>query len=376
MTSDGFCRTWSLASAIVALFALAWAGQSDAAPINDNFANATALFGVTNITISNADATVEQGETSHAGEPTESTLWWKWTAPFTGTFNVTTSNSVATSGLPLDTVVAVYVGNSVSNLTYVLANDDTTAGEYGATWSRCVFRAYAGETLMIAAGSLGATGTIRLSVNQTDKFMYPWSSEGLNHSTVQSASFSGQLLMIDFWETTCVACIEELPALIRVQNTFSSRGFTIIGLSGDPNITLVENYLAGRGINYPIAMGTVAIQNDLGGGLVGYPTKFFVDPDNRVVGLFTGGNTEKGYRLLIEPLLRADSRLRATIARNNGNVTIRWPSMATGYVVESSGHPGGGLWSDVGIAPTVVNGENVVTVPASTNAQFFRLKKP
>jgi len=215
-----------------------------------------------------------------------------------------------------------------------------------------------------------------LSVNQTDKFMSPWTTKGLNGSIVSSATFSGQLLMIDFWETTCVACVEELPALIRVQNTFSPRGFTIVGLSGDSDIGAVEDYLVGRGINYPIAMGLASIQYNLGGGLVGYPTKFFVDLDNRIVGTFTGGSTEKGYRQMIEPLLRADSRLRATIIRGNGNVSIRWPASEVGYSVESATQPGGGLWSNVGITPVVTDGENVVTVPASSNAQFFRLRRP
>jgi hypothetical protein len=374
MTLDGFCSRRLRAVGVLVLLSVARLGRLDAAPANDNFANAALLFGTTNIIAFNADATSEPGEPPHAGETAESTLWWKWTAPFTATFNVSTSNSVAASNHPLDTVLAVYSGTSISNLSYVLANDDTAVGEYGALWSRCVFRAYAGETFMIAVGSLGATGTIRLSVNLTDKFMYPWNAEGLNGTTVSSASFSGQLLMIDFWETTCVACIEELPALIRVQNTFSPRGFTIIGLSGDPNIGVVADYLQGRGINYPIAMGTTAIQYSMTGGLVGYPTKIFVDPENRMVGSFGGGNTEKGYRQMIEPLLRADSRLRATILRGNGNVTIRWLASEAGYSVESAMQPGG-PWSDVGVIPVVTNGENVVTVPASANAQFFRLKK-
>src|SRR5688572_26953733 len=170
MTRVGFCKMWGRGFGVGIPILLACIGRAYAAPANDNFANAALIFGTTNITVFNADATAEPGEPPHAGEPAESTLWWKWTAPFTATFNVSTSNSVAASNLPLDTVVAVYSGNSISNLTYVLANDDTAVGEYGATWSRCVFRAHAGETLMITVGSLGATGTIRLSVNLTDKF--------------------------------------------------------------------------------------------------------------------------------------------------------------------------------------------------------------
>jgi hypothetical protein len=147
-------------------------------------------------------------------------------------------------------------------------------------------------------------------------------------------------------------------------------------LSGDPNSEDVVNYLQGRGVNYPIAMGTTAIQYSLLGVSVGYPTKVFVDAENRVVGSFTGGSTEKNYRTMLEPLLRADPRLRAAITRGNGSVTIRWPATESGYVLESAPQPDGGPWSEAGITPSVINGENVVTLPASAGAQFFRLKKP
>jgi thiol-disulfide isomerase/thioredoxin len=347
-----------------------------AAPLNDNLADATPIFGLTNLIASNVGSTAEPGEPFHGFEPPESTIWWKWTVPFTATFNFITSNSVNTGGTPLDTVIAVYTGNSFSNLATVVSNDDTEVGEFGALWSRCVLRAYAGERLMIAAGSLGAVGSIRLSINLTDRFMFPWQAQGLNGEVVQSSSFSGQFMMIDFWETTCSACIEELPALIKIQDQFAPRGFTIVGLSGDPSITLVEDYLDGRGINYPIAMSTPAIQLNMSGGAVGYPTKYLVDPDNRMVGSFTGGGNEKTYRGLLNPLLREDPRLRAAITRANGIVTIRWPARETGYSVESSSAPKGNSWNDTGLTPVLTNGEFIVNIPAGGDAGYFRLKKP
>jgi thiol-disulfide isomerase/thioredoxin len=383
MTRNGFGRIWSrsrrrVTGKFLLLAMLAWIGHTAkaAAPPNDQFANAAALEDLGPLTISNTGATVETGEPTHAGEPTQSTLWWKWVVPFTATFSVSTSNSVAANNLPLDTVAAVYTGDSVSDLTYVSANDDTAYGELGALWSRCVFRAYVGETLMIAVGSLGNTGTIRLNVNVAGPYMNYWQAAGLHGGTLSSSNFSGQVLMIDFWETICGACIEELPVLIRLQTGLAPRGFTLIGLSGDADIADVVEYVETSGINYPIAMSTPGIQNSIAGGPVGYPTKLLVDRENRIVGTYLGINTEKGYRGIVEQLMRPDPRLRVQVARENGNITLRWPASESGYKVERAAKPAGDAWSLVEISPVITNGQHVVITPAIAEAEFFRLKKP
>jgi thiol-disulfide isomerase/thioredoxin len=376
MTRNGICKTGSHAFGIVVFLALAGVERSNAFGSNDNFANATPLFGITNFTTSNFSATAEPGEPRHAGEAPESTLWWKWTVPFTATFSVVTTNSIVTTNVQLDTVAAVYSGSSLSNLTLVVANDDTAYGDYGATWSRCVFRAYAGETLMIAVGSLGATGIIRFSVDVAGPYLLPLRADGLNGDPLLSTSFSGQVLLIDFWETICGGCIEELPQLIQLQTNLAPRGFTVIGLVGDEHVADVVTYVANTGINYPIAMGNSALQTSVMGRFLGYPTKVLVDQEGRMVGIYLGINTEKGYRAIIEPLLRPNPMVHVGITRAGGTVKIHWPSSETGYTVERTAQLAGGTWFNLATAPVVTNGENVVTEPAGPSAQFFRLKKP
>ena len=206
--------------------------------------------------------------------------------------------------------------------------------------------------------------------------MNPFVASGLHSEALFSENFRGKVLMIDFWETICGACVEELPDLIRVQSLLSPQGFTLVGLSGDENVDDVVNYIAGRGINYPIAMGNNALQTALEGRLLGYPSKVLVDREGRIVGVYLGSNTEQGYRAIIEPLLRSSSLIRAEIARAGRNVSIHWPSSGTGYTVESTTQFEGVAWSPVTTPQVVTNGENVVTVPASASAQFFRLKQP
>jgi len=87
---------------------------------NDNFAQAQTLSGNSgSIANTNSGATKENGEPNHAGDRGGRSLWYSWTAPFSGPVLLTTLGS------NFDTVLAVYTGTSVDALTPVGSNDDS-----------------------------------------------------------------------------------------------------------------------------------------------------------------------------------------------------------------------------------------------------------
>ena len=86
---------------------------------NDNFINAESIGGVSGVVYgSTSGATKEPGEPNHANNPGGNSIWYYWTAPISGTatFN--------TLGSQFNTLLAVYTGASVSNLTLVASDDD------------------------------------------------------------------------------------------------------------------------------------------------------------------------------------------------------------------------------------------------------------
>ncbi len=131
-------------------------GVADPVPGNDNFANAALITG-TNVTVtgSNIGASMELGEPLHRGYYGGCSVWWKWTSPGPGYVTIDTSNSVP------DTLLAVYTGSSVSNLTE-LASDDNSAG--GTNWaSRVMFTTKSNVAYRIAVdGYDGDAGNLTL----------------------------------------------------------------------------------------------------------------------------------------------------------------------------------------------------------------------
>ena len=128
-------------------------------PVNDNFANSITLSGQ-NITIrgTNIGATYEVNEPAHAGRRPEASVWYSWTAPFTGQV------SIDTLGSDFDTILAVYYGNSLSSLSEVASNDDISDTEYS---SKVIFNVTNGITYrIVVAGYNGACGGFYLSINK------------------------------------------------------------------------------------------------------------------------------------------------------------------------------------------------------------------
>jgi hypothetical protein len=116
-----------------------------------DFADRTSLvtppFGVTNcLRGTNLNAGREAGEPLHAGRHGSNSVWFTWRAPGNGiaTFN--------TAGSAFDTLLAVYTGTSLSNLTRVASDDDS--GGYVTSFLQ--FNARAGVDYHVAVDGFAA----------------------------------------------------------------------------------------------------------------------------------------------------------------------------------------------------------------------------
>jgi sugar lactone lactonase YvrE len=110
---------------------------------NDNFANATVLSGASGaISGSNNGATAESGEPTHSiYAATLSSVWYKWTAPQSGTVTFTiTGNGPALAG-------AAYTGSTMATLKRIAS----------VMGSRLSITADAGTTYYIAIGTYNST---------------------------------------------------------------------------------------------------------------------------------------------------------------------------------------------------------------------------
>jgi hypothetical protein len=131
-------------------------------PANDDFADAIAVPGLPfQDSRSTANATLQPGEPRPCGT-IGATVWYAFTPP------ADASIAVETFGSGFDTVVSVYTGSSLTNLTRVTCNDDSLLTPVFGTSpheSQAIFTVTGGTTYYIQAGGFqGATGMLALSI--------------------------------------------------------------------------------------------------------------------------------------------------------------------------------------------------------------------
>ncbi len=137
-----------------------------APPANDNFGNRISIASGSVVAGQNLGATMEPGETNHAGVIGGKSVWWSWTP---------TSNScvtITTEGSDFDTLLGVYTNAALASLVSVATNDDAS----GDVISSVTFNAVAGRACQIAvdgynrAGGNIVLGVIPFAVPPNDNF--------------------------------------------------------------------------------------------------------------------------------------------------------------------------------------------------------------
>lgn len=184
----------------------------------DNFANATEISGtyVNDTTRSLLGFTTEVGEPGHrlnGNNGSQKSAWWKWTAPASGFCTVDTMIWSGSDYIH-DTLVGIYTGTAVNDLTRVASNDDNSAHllYIAGNTSSVTFYAEQGSTYHIAVdGYSGSSITasmhqtrLRLRLLRSSPEAYYGTlgsfSEALRHGFIQfnktaGHAFSGKLMV-------------------------------------------------------------------------------------------------------------------------------------------------------------------------------------
>ena len=114
---------------------------------------------------------------------------------------------------------------------------------------------------------------------------------------VDMESYKGKVVLINFWTTWCPGCRDEMPELIRLQQEFESKGFTVVAIAvDDEGEESVKTYVQTEQfnvdgtlmpINFPVLLGHDELARKLGfeGGL---PASILVTRDAREVKIIRG----------------------------------------------------------------------------------------
>jgi len=127
-------------------------------------------------------------------------------------------------------------------------------------------------------------------------------------NTVNLSDFKGKVVLINFFATYCPPCRMEIPDFIRLQEKFSPKGFTVIGISVDNDgERVLPPFVERLGINYPVLMATTKVLKDYG-DIYALPVTFILDRDHKIVKKITGMVNEEELRPIIERLVESTTK--------------------------------------------------------------------
>ena len=122
------------------------------------------------------------------------------------------------------------------------------------------------------------------------------------------SSYSGKVVILDFWATWCPPCRKGIPDLIELKKKFKDK-IEIIGLSVDEmsrnTKSKVVPFIKEYGINYPIVYADMKVVQGYG-GINSIPTSFIIDKKGNVVQKHVGLVPKKTLEQEINKALKGE----------------------------------------------------------------------
>ena len=98
----------------------------------------------------------------------------------------------------------------------------------------------------------------------------------------------GTVRLVDFWATWCAPCRAEVPMFKDLHAAYGPKGFALVGIAmDDEGVEIVRPYVDELKIPYLTLIGNDGVVEAFG-GVVGFPTKFLVDREGRIVDTWVG----------------------------------------------------------------------------------------
>jgi peroxiredoxin len=126
----------------------------------------------------------------------------------------------------------------------------------------------------------------------------------LDGSKQTTADMKGKVTLVNFWATSCVTCIAEMPKVISTYNKYKAQGYDTlaVAMSYDPP-SYVVNYSETRKLPFKVAIDNTGAVAKAWGDVQLTPTTYLVNKRGEIVKQYVGEPDFAALHQLIEKLL-------------------------------------------------------------------------
>lgn len=108
----------------------------------------------------------------------------------------------------------------------------------------------------------------------------------LNGKPQKLSDLRGHIVVLNFWASWCPPCVEETPALNRLQQHIAARGGMVVGVSVDEDAAAYEKFLMEQRVTFPTWRDPTVKNNksqiSLDYGTSIYPETYVIDRRGKI----------------------------------------------------------------------------------------------
>jgi len=126
----------------------------------------------------------------------------------------------------------------------------------------------------------------------------------LDGSKQTTADLKGKVTLVNFWATSCVTCVAEMPKVIATYDKYKSQGYDTlaVAMSYDPP-SYVVNFAETRKLPFKVAIDNTGAVAKAWGDVALTPTTYIVNKRGEIVKRYVGEPDFAELHKLIEKLL-------------------------------------------------------------------------
>jgi thiol:disulfide interchange protein DsbD len=124
----------------------------------------------------------------------------------------------------------------------------------------------------------------------------------LEGGALDTSAFNGKVVVVNFWATWCVPCIEEIPGFNKLNQQLGGKGVVVLGVSMDEEgAERVRPFLKKHPMDYLVALGSEAVSKQY--GLDELPVTVVFDRSGKQVKRFEGFTSEEALQAAVQQAL-------------------------------------------------------------------------
>jgi cytochrome c biogenesis protein CcmG/thiol:disulfide interchange protein DsbE len=152
---------------------------------------------------------------------------------------------------------------------------------------------------MVAAAAVAASPTVAAAASVPDVTL-----QAADGAAVRLSTFSGKVLLVDFWASWCVPCKTSFPALDAIYREYEPKGLEVVAVNLDEHRKSADAFLTAHPHRMTVLFDPKGIAPEAF-GVKGMPSSFLIDRSGAIRFTHMGysGNVDVSYRNEIAQLL-------------------------------------------------------------------------